>query len=182
MSDPPAPRRALLIVDMQRGSFTSATPRYDAEGLVGRLNELAGRVRRSGGLVIFVQHEGPPDDAHHPGKPGFDLLADLHVQPGDRRVLKQSCDAFLGTDLEEVLASAAIGELIVTGCATDFCVDTTIRSALARGYATIAPADGHTTADRPHLDARTIIEHHNAIWADFLSPAGPAKVCACNEV
>jgi nicotinamidase-related amidase len=36
----------------------------------------------------------------------------------------------------------------VTGCATDECVDTTARSALARGYSTIVPEDGHTTADR----------------------------------
>jgi nicotinamidase-related amidase len=72
--------------------------------------------------------------------------------------------------------------LVVTGCATDYCVDTTVRSALARGYATIVPMDGHTTSDRPHLSARKIIEHHNAIWADFIAPGGPAVVCRCADV
>jgi hypothetical protein len=43
------------------------------------------------------------------------------------------------------------------------------------------PGDGHTTSDRPHLSAAKIIEHHNAIWADFLSPVSAAKVCACDE-
>ena len=56
-----------------------------------------------------------------------------------------------------------------------------MRAALARGYRTKVPRDGHTTADRPHLPAARIIEHHNAIWADFLSPAGPAIVCACED-
>jgi hypothetical protein len=32
-------------------------------------------------------------------------------------------------------------------------------------------------ADRAHLTAARIIEHHNAIWS-FLAPGGPAKVCA----
>ncbi len=49
-------------------------------------------------------------------------------------------------------------------------------------YATIAPADGHTTSNRPHLTAQQIIAHHNSIWADFIAPGGPALVCACADV
>ena len=72
-----------------------------------------------------------------------------------------------------------IDRLIITGCATDYCVDTTVRSALARGWPTIVPSDGHTTVDRPHLSATQIIAHHNAIWADFLAPEGlRGSVCA----
>ena len=81
-----------------------------------------------------------------------------------------------------LLEEAAIRDLIITGCASDYCVDTTVRSALAKGYRTIAPSDGHTTSDRPHLSARKIIQHHNAIWSDFISPAGPATVRPCDEV
>lgn len=175
-------RRALIVVDMQRGSFTEATPRHDAEGLVLRLNALADRVRAHGGVVVFVLHEGPVGDPHHPSNPGFQLLPELQVAPGDLTLRKVSCDAFLGTSLEAELAARAVGQVIVTGCATDYCVDTTVRSALARGYATVAPKDGHTTADRPHLPAEKIIEHHNAIWADFLSPVGGARVCPCEEI
>jgi nicotinamidase-related amidase len=175
-------RQALIIVDMQRGSFTAASPRHDAEGLVGRLNALSARVRRAGGLVVFVQHEGPEGDLHHPDQPGFRLLAGLEVANEDLVVRKTACDAFLGTRLAAVLEAASVGDLIITGCATDYCVDTTVRSALARSYRTTVPRDGHTTADRPHLTARQIIEHHNAIWSDFLSPVGPATVCACGEI
>ena len=80
------------------------------------------------------------------------------------------------------LRASAIDRLIITGCATDYCVDTTVRSALARSYPTTVPSDGHTTSDRPHLPATKIIEHHNAIWSDFLAPRGPALICACSEV
>ena len=173
---------ALIIIDMQRGSFGPATPRHDAAGLVGRLNRLAGAVRSTGGAVVFVQHDGPAGDPHHPDLPGWRLLPDLDARPDDTFIRKTSCDAFLGTTLEAFLRAAAIGRLIVTGCATDYCVDTTIRSALGRGIPTIVPSDGHTTSDRPHLAAGKIIEHHNAIWADFLAPRGPALICPCADL
>jgi nicotinamidase-related amidase len=175
-------RQALIIIDMQQGSFGPASPRHDAEGLVGRLNRLADRVRGAGGIVVFVQHAGVEGDPHHPSQPGHALLEGLEVLPDDLRVLKNSCDAFLGTRLEAELRARGIGGLIVTGCATDHCVDTTVRAALAKAFPTTAPSDGHTTCNRAHLSAEKIIQHHNAIWADFLSPAGSARVCPCAEI
>jgi nicotinamidase-related amidase len=50
---------ALIVIDMQQGSFGPQTPRHDAAGLVDRLNRLAREVRADGGAVIFVQHDGP---------------------------------------------------------------------------------------------------------------------------
>jgi nicotinamidase-related amidase len=173
---------ALIVIDMQQGSFGPGSARHDAAGLVDRLNRLAREVRTDGGAVIFVQHDGPPGDPHHPDEPGWRLLPALEVRPDDTVVHKRSCDAFLDTVLDEVLRENGIDRLIVTGCATDYCVDTTVRAALARGWPTVVPSDGHTTADRPHLSAIQIIAHHNAIWADFLAPKGPARVCLCTEV
>ena len=175
-------RQALIVIDMQQGSFTETSPRHGSAGLVQRLNRLAARVRAAGGTVVFVQHDGPDGDPHHPDAPGWHLLPDLEVRDGDVVVHKTACDSFLGTTLDEVLAAHGIGRVIVTGCATDYCVDTTVRSALARGIPTVVPADGHTTADRPYLSAAKIIEHHNAVWSDFIAPAGPAIVVPCAEV
>jgi len=170
-------KHALIVIDMQQGSFGEANQRHDAAGLVGRLNRLAADLRAVGGAVVFIQHDGPPDDPHHPTLPGWKLLAALDVHAADTIIRKTSCDSFLETSLDQFLRANAIEGVIITGCATDYCVDTTVRSALARGWPTIVPSDGHTTADRPHLPAEKIIEHHNAIWADFLAPRGPAVVC-----
>jgi nicotinamidase-related amidase len=169
-------KHALIVIDMQQGSFGPETPRHDAAGLVGRLNRLAGAVREQGGRVVFIQHDGPPGDPHHPDQPGWRFLPELDVQAADTIIHKKSCDSFLDTALDDFLRARGIESLIVTGCATDYCVDTTVRSALARGWPTVVPSDGHTTVDRPHLPAEKIIEHHNAIWSDFLAPRGPARV------
>lgn len=173
---------ALIIIDMQKAAFVDAPPKYDAAGLIGRLNRLATFVRGRGGVVVFIQHDGPPGDPFHSGMPGWPLIDELGRQPTDAVIRKTACDAFLGTSLEEFLRARAIDRLIITGWATDYCVDTTVRSALARGYSTVVPSDGHTASDRPHLPAAKIIEHHNAIWADFIAPGGPARVCRCEEL
>jgi nicotinamidase-related amidase len=170
---------ALIVIDMQQGSFGPDSRRHDAAGLVERLNHLARTVRADGGVVVFVQHDGLPGDPHHPEAAGWHLLPGLEARPDDTIVRKTSCDAFLGTVLDEVLRESGIDRLIITGCATDYCVDTTVRSALARRWPTIVPSDGHTTADRAHLTASQIIAHHNAIWADFIAPGGPAIVQPC---
>ena len=173
---------ALIIIDLQQGAFGDATPKHDAAGLVARLNKLAGTVRTRGGAVVFIQHDGLPSELFHPDLPGRRLLEELDRDPADTVIRKKSCDAFLETPLDEFLRSRSIDRLIITGWATDYCVDTTVRSALARGYPTIVPSDGHTVANRPHLSAEQIIAHHNAIWADFIAPCGPAVVCPCADV
>jgi len=175
-------RTALIVIDLQQGSFGPQARRHDAVGLVARINEFGARVRSAGGSVVFVQHDGPPGDPHHPSAPGWHLLSDLRVEARDTIVRKTACDSFLGTSLESTLENRGIRRLIITGCATDYCVDTTVRSALARSYRTIVPLDGHTTSDRPHLAATAIIAHHNAIWADFIAPAGPARLCLSKDV
>ncbi|MBS0525090.1 MAG: cysteine hydrolase [Proteobacteria bacterium] len=173
---------ALIVIDMQQGSFGSEAPRHDAAGLVTRLNRLARQIRTDGGAVIFIQHDGPPGDPRHPDEPGWRLLSTLEIKPDDTVVHKTSCDAFLNSTLDAVLRDNGIDRLIITGCATDYSVDTTVRSALGRGWPTIVPSDGHTTVDRPPLSAVQIIARHNAIWADFPAPKGPARVCSCAEV
>ncbi len=173
---------ALIIIDMQKAAFVDATPKYDAAGLIGRLDRLAAAVRDRGGAVVFIQHDGPPGDPFHPDMPGWPLIDELARHPADAVIRKTSCDAFLQTSLEEFLRAQAIDRLIITGWATDYCVDTTVRSALARGHATVVPSDGHTASDRPHLPAVKIIEHHNAIWADFIAPRGPALICPCADL
>ncbi|WP_315833388.1 cysteine hydrolase family protein [Bradyrhizobium prioriisuperbiae] len=173
-------KHALIIIDMQQASFSR--PQHDSGGLVERLNRLARDIRAAGGIVIFVQHDGPEGDPQHPDLPGWQLLPDLSVEACDVIVRKTSCDAFLDTQLDALLKAREVERLIITGSATDYCIDTTVRSALAQRYPTIVPVDGHTTANRPHLTAEKIIEHHNAIWADFIAPGGPALQCPCSEV
>ena len=176
-------KHALIVIDMQTAAFEmAAAPKHDAEGTITRINALATAVRASKGNVIFIQHDGPQGDPFHPGQAGWALWPSLDRQADDKVVRKTACDSFLGTALEDTLRAGQIDRLIITGWATDYCVDTTVRAALARSWPTIVPSDGHTCGDRPHLPAAKVIEHHNAIWADFVAPKGPALVQPCATI
>jgi hypothetical protein len=122
----------------------------------------ARRVRSDGGLVIWVHHDGPPGNALEPGTNGWDIFPALEQCAEDATIRKTACDSFLGTDLEALLRAKNPDRVIITGWATDFCVDTTVRSCTARGFNTWVAADGHTVSDRPHLPATKIIER--CIW------------------
>jgi nicotinamidase-related amidase len=171
----------LLVIDMQVALFADGS-RLDAPGLVSRINALAGRVRASGGRVIFVRHTDESGDDYRAGTPGWQLLPDLDVDEQDEVIAKSTCDCFEGTELSSLIPVDSTGRLIITGCATDFCVDTTVRSAAVRGYDVWAPQDGHTTADRPHLSAEQVIRHHVYVWSEFIGARGPVKTASMSHL
>jgi nicotinamidase-related amidase len=173
---------ALLIVDMQVGLFEGDPPRLDADGVVRRINRLARATREEGGTVIFVQHEEPEGNLLEPNTPGWELLPAMERDPVDPIVRKKACDAFYETELQSLLEQLNAKKLIVTGCATDFCVDTTVRAAASRDYEVVVVADGHTTRDRPHLDAASIIEHHNWMWENLILPWSQVSVVPTEEL
>ena len=166
--------RAMLVVDMQVALFEGEPPRHDADGVVQRINEIARNVRATGGIVIFIQHED--DGALGRETEGWEILPSLERMDSDQLVRKQACDSFYETELDTLLEKQDVQEVIVTGCATDFCVDTTIRAAASRDYQVMVVADGHTTKDRPHLDAVSIIRHHNWMWENLILPRSDVKV------
>jgi nicotinamidase-related amidase len=161
--------RALIVVDMQNGCFAVDPPRRGREDLVERINAMS-RAMRERDLVVFIQHCEPGGFEH--GTEGWRLLPELDVASEDEIVEKAACDAFLETSLKALLDRNGIGEVVVVGCATDFCVDTTVRSAASHGFDVTVVTDGHTTCDRPHLPARSIIEHHNYMWRNLVLPRG----------
>ncbi|MEN3758815.1 cysteine hydrolase family protein [Aeromonas veronii] len=160
----------LLIIDVQQGLFNE--PRYRQEQVLANINRAAAHVRQQQGRVIYIQHDSPPGTELEPGTPGWQLHSELQPAKGDSRVRKTACDSFLDTELAFLLAEQPVDRLILCGCATDFCVDTTVRSAASHGYEVLVLSDGHTTADRPHLSAAQITEHHHWMWRHLSLPEG----------
>jgi len=170
---------ALINIDMQVGLFESTT-RFDAHDVIQRINLISKAVRAAGGTVIFIQHED--QGTFTPGSRGWEILPSLERTPGDPIIPKLACDAFYNTKLAETLNQFGITRLIITGCATDFCVDTTIRAAASRDYKVTVAKDGHTTADRPHLKAEEIIQHHNYMWRNLILPQNKVQVLSTTTI
>jgi nicotinamidase-related amidase len=168
--------KALLIIDMQKVSFTPQTPRFDSEGVVQRINKLSDIFRLAGDKVIFIQHDGSKEGFCKPNTSEWEILSSLDVKPNDLIISKTANDSFYRTTLKEELIKWGISELIVTGCATDFCVDSTIKSALVNDFNITVIKDAHTTADRPNLKAKQVIDHYNWIWSEMTPTKGRINV------
>jgi nicotinamidase-related amidase len=171
---------AMLIVDMQVG-LRNGEPKHDLPGVIARINRLAAKVRAASGTVIFVQHCGRKGDEFEPHAPGWALLPELHRDPADVVVHKSLNEPFTGTDLQAQLDGIAPDRVLITGWATDLCVDSTVRSAIANHHNVVVVADGHTLSDRPHLDAISVIRHHHWVWNNLLTDRS-IRVASADEL
>lgn len=167
---------------MQVGLFKAETPRFDATGVIVRINKLSNMLRSNRDQIIFIQHDGNKDDSLEPGTADWEILPDLDRDTNDLYIRKTVCDSFFETELNKILKSLKISKVIITGCATDFCVDSTVRSAASKNYEVVVVKDGHTTADRPNIDAQTVIHHHNWIWENLIVPKRKIEVITSGQL
>ena len=175
-------RKALLIIDMQKGSFTAKTPRFDTEGVVSRINILSEQFRNSNSPVIFIQHDGSSMNEFIPNSTEWELLDELKVKKSDVFIDKYANDVFYNSLLLSRIKELNIDDLYITGCATDFCVESTIQSALTKDFNIVVVKDCHTTGDRPHLKAEQVIEHYNWVWSNMIPTKGKIEVLSFEEV
>ncbi|MFA9390682.1 MAG: cysteine hydrolase family protein [Prolixibacteraceae bacterium] len=173
--------KALLIIDMQKISFTPETPRYDSDGVIRRINKLAEVFRKKDDVIILIQHDGSTENFCSPGTEEWEILSELVNHKNDCIVPKTVNDAFYHSELKEILQRLDIEELVITGCATDFCVDSTVKSALINDYKVTVISDGHTTADRTKISAQLLIEHYNWIWSEMTPAKHAIKVISFDD-
>ncbi|WP_437898150.1 cysteine hydrolase family protein [Sorangium sp. So ce124] len=157
------PRSALVIIDVQNGVLAGEAPVQGASGLLSSIAALLSRARDRGVPVIFVQD----DEVGEVGSAAWDIHREVAPAGGEARVRKLACDAFFETDLAERLEQLGVEHLIIAGCKTEFCVDTTCRRAVTLGFDVTLAADAHGTSESPALAAAAIVAHHNRLLDGF---------------
>jgi nicotinamidase-related amidase len=168
---------ALVIIDVQNailrglGGTRAQDTERAFEAVVARIAGLLARAWAALVPVIVVQHDGAPGHRLAAGSEGWLIRPELARHAGEPVVHKRSCDSFFETDLADRLIARGIspgtGRLVVAGCMTQYCVDTTCRRAVSLGYDVTLAADGHMTADSGALTFEQIIAHHNAVLDGF---------------
>jgi nicotinamidase-related amidase len=185
---PDAKNTALVIIDVQCGILDDpqlARKPQTEQALsetVTRIAELIRRARSASVPILYVQHDGGPGHRLESGTPGWLIRPEIAPWPGETVVHKSSCDSFFGTTLQEELAARHIEQLVIAGCMTQYCVDTTVRRAVSLGYDAILASDGHMTADTNSLRFEQIIAHHNALLEGFDAGKHRVRIRASSDI
>lgn len=156
---------ALLIIDVQHALCTGSDAVENVAATIANINLLSQRARAAGAPVIFVQHEDQGALAHDSA--GWQLADGLQSAEWDVFVRKRGSDAFHHTGLQTLLDARGVRRLVICGMQTEFCVESTVRRALALGYPVTLAAGAHTTAPNGVLSVADVIAHHEATLSNL---------------
>ena len=172
---------ALLIIDVQRAVCSGEWAVFEADRVIDRINHVTQLARNAGSPVVFIQHEESEGPLVY-GQDGWQLAPRLNALPMDLYVRKKTCDSFHHTDLQALLQERGITQLVACGLQSEFCVDSTVRRALALGYPVTLVEDGHSTLDSGGLTAAQISAHHNTTLGNMQSFGPRVQVVPAKQV
>lgn len=124
------PTERVLQAARRTGVFVVHT----REGHRSDLSDLPRAKKLRGHLKVGIGDPGPMGRILVRGELGHDIVDELKPAPGEPVVDKPGKGAFYATDLDTILRTRRIQQLIVCGVTTEVCVHTTVREANDRGY------------------------------------------------
>ncbi len=149
-------KSALLVVDMQYFFLDPSSPTYTCGGqaILPNLKRIIRAFRQAGRPVIYSRHVHHPDGMDAgimgwwwegmclEGSPESEIHRDIAPIGNEKVISKHRYSAFYNTDLETILRTLKVEDLVMTGIMTNMCCESTTRDAYFRDYRVFFTADG----------------------------------------
>lgn len=140
-------KTALLVIDVQKIYSIENSEYYvkDYPNIVKNINSIITVFQEKGDKIIYIKHMHEADGSDsgrmfdfngengniefQKGTEFIEFIEELYIPDTPDIIVKKRYDAFVGTSLKQVLDNNDIDKIVITGFMTNFCCESTARSA-----------------------------------------------------